>query len=101
MSDVKHDDHPFRKFRSIGLLLLGASCLCGVIAYEKYRSAVVTTEAFSDAIGIEGVDFEASIPKESWVAGFFCVLLGVAALRCLGRWYRLTKNADIDGALLP
>lgn len=101
MSDLNRDDDQSRKFRSIGFLLLGASCLCGVIAYEKYRGAVVTTQAFSEVIAIDGVDFKASIPKETWFAGFFCVLLGVAALRCLGQWYRLMKNADSESSLLP
>ena len=101
MSDLNRDDARSRNLRSTGFLLLGASGLCGLIAVEKYRSAAVTAKAFSDAIAMDGVDFEATVPKETWIAGFFCVLLGVAALRCLGQWYRMPKSDDVGQALLP
>ena len=99
LSDRNGADTRTRNFRSIGFLLLGASGLCGLIAYERHRSATVTAQAFSDAVA--GVEFEASVPMETWVAGFFCVLLGVAALRCLGQWYRLTKTNNVDRGVLP
>ena len=71
VSDLNGVNARSRNLRSTGFLLLGASGLCGLIAYEKYRSAAVTAKAFSDAVAIEGVDFEASVPKETWIAGFF------------------------------
>jgi len=101
VSDLKRDDARLRNLRSTGFLLLGASGLCGLIAVEKYRSATETAKVFSDAIAIDGVDFEATVPVETWIAGFFCVLLGVAALRCLGQWYRSPKTDDVGQALLP
>ena len=99
LSDLNGTSARQRNFRSIGFLLLGASGLCGLIAYERHRSAAITAQAFSDAVA--GVEFKASVPMETWVAGFFCVLLGVAALRCLGQWYRLAKTDDVDRGLLP
>lgn len=90
-----------RNFRSTGFLLLGASGLCGLIAWEKYRSATVTAKAFNDAVGIDGVEFQATVPIETWIAGAFCVLLGIPALRCLLHWHRLSRNDITDQALLP
>lgn len=90
-----------RNFRSTGFLLLGASGLCGLIAWEKYRSATVTAKAFSDAVAIDGVDFEATVPIETWVAGAFCILLGIPALRCLLHWYRLRRTHLGEPPLLP
>ena len=99
LSDLNGTSARQRNFRSIGFLLLGASGLCGLIAYERHRSAAITAQAFSDAVA--GVEFKASVPMETWAAGFFCVLLGVAAFRCLGQWYRLAKTDDVDRGLSP
>ena len=99
--DTGRNESRSRNFRSTGFLLLGASGLCGLIAYEKYRSATVTAKAFSDAIAMDGVEFEATIPMETWVAGAFCVLLGIPALRCLLQWYRFTKIENAEPRLLP
>jgi len=101
VSDLNHDHARSRNFRSTGFLLLGASGLCGLIAYEKYRSATVTAKKFSEAVGMEGVDFKATVPKETWIAGFFCVLLGVAALRCLAQWSRAVKTESVENPMLP
>jgi hypothetical protein len=96
--DFESDRASADKFRSIGVLLSGASLLCGVIAYEKYRSAVTTAAAFSDAI--DGVEFQASVPSETWAAGSLCVLLAVAAVRCLVYWYHSNKAEKIKRSLL-
>jgi hypothetical protein len=101
ISDADRTEAQSRSFRSTGFLLLGASGLCGLIAWEKYRSATVTAKAFSDAVAIEGVDFKATVPVETWVAGAFCILLGIPALRCLTYWYRLSRTHVGEPPLLP
>lgn len=87
-----------RTLRSIGTLLVAAASLCGLIAYEKYRSAVVTAEAFSQAV--DGIEFQATVPIEAWVAGFLAVLLATAGVRCLLEWNSNRHNST-DGQFLP
>jgi len=71
-----------RNSQRTGVFLIACAALCGVIAYECYRRAVVAGQAVAELI--EGIEFESvAVPIETKVASFVGVTLIVAGLICV------------------
>ncbi len=71
-----------KQLRSIGIFLIVCSSLCGLMAYERYRSAHVTAVAIAEVM--EGIELTSVTPPlTSIVAGLFGVVLFVAGLKCV------------------
>jgi hypothetical protein len=70
-----------RSLQTIGFALLAVSVVCGFTGYDSFRAATSLAEAASQAV--EGMDFVASVPRETYLMGGLAVVAGVASLRCL------------------
>jgi hypothetical protein len=71
-----------KQLRSIGVFLIVCSILCGLIAYERYRTARNTAMAVAEVI--EGIEFVGVTPPlTTVVAGLLGVMLFVAGLKCV------------------
>ena len=78
--------------RSISFLLMAASVICFVVAYESYNRQVRIAEGFSEHI--KGMDFEARIPMSSYVSGLLGVMLLVAGATCYFEYRKQLTGGD-------
>jgi hypothetical protein len=75
-------EKPGNNLRSLGIYMLVCGALCGLIAWDKYYSAVKTGQEL--ARRIPEIEFvSVGIPLISIVCGAGCVMLSVAGVICI------------------
>lgn len=84
--------------RSISFLLIAASVICFVVAYECYNRQVRIAAEFTKHI--QGMDFEARIPMSSYVGGLLGVMLLVAGGSCYLEYRKQLASDDEGQAML-
>ena len=67
--------------RSTGTFLLVCAALCGLIAYERFQSALRTGREIARHLHLELQTVQ--VPAATYVASFLGVLLLVAGAKCL------------------
>ena len=85
---------PSNNVRSLGIYMLACGALCGLIAWDKYYSALKTGQEL--ARRIPEIEFvSVAIPLMSIVCGAGCVMLSVAGGICVWKALRGTPTAVV------